>query len=480
MNNIGWFRDAGGTVSERIGLTGFGPNINQPRDPRNGRYSELPSEDPLHAGIYASEMLQGMQEEDANGYPKMIAFVKHLTAYSQESGRGYDTFNISKFNMFDTYLPQYEIAFKQGKASGAMCSYNGENGHPSCTNSWLLNDVVRGLWNQTDALITTDCGAVANLRHFPANAPNNMIAASWAINNGTDLEMGGSLLLTTLLNATKQGLVTKDTITAAARRTLLPLFRAGLYDSVQQIGWSNLTAADIGSKKHLKIRDDAALQSFVLLKNKNNVLPLKKGASVAVLGPQSSGFGLFSDYFGDDVCFSFNAHYQSDITCITTIAEAVRNANIGGKTVNATGVEINSKNASGIPAALAAAKDADVIILALGLDKSIEHEGSDRPNTLLPGLQEEFAIQVFALGQPVILVLTNGGPVSIDNLIEGSTAIVEAFNPAFGAPMLAKTLFGANKWGKMPYTVYNANYTSQVELQSIVVLALDLYRLCPR
>ena len=202
-------------------------------------------------------------------------------------------------------------------------------------------------------------------------------------------------------------------------------------------------------------------QSFVLLKNKGSALPLKKGTSIAVLGPQSSGYGLFSDYFGDDVCFSFNAHYQSDITCITTIADAVRKANVGGHTVNATGVDIDSKDASRIPAALTAAKAADVIILALGLDKSIEHEGSDRPNTLLPGLQEEFAAKVYALGKPVVLVLTNGGPLSIDNLVDGAAAIVEAFNPAIGAPMLAKTLFGdANKWGKMPYTVCICSYTA--------------------
>ena len=292
---------------------------------------------------------------------------------------------------------------------------------------------MRARWNQPDALITSDCGAIENLRHYPANAPNNMVAASWAINNGTDLEMGGSLLLTTLLNATKQGLVTEATITAAARRTLLPLFRAGLYDDVADIGWSNLTASDIGSKANLEVRDSAALQSFVLLKNKGGVLPLKRGARIAVVGPQATGRGLFSDYFGDDVCFSFNAHYQSDISCVTTIADAIRAANVGGRTVNSTGVDINSNDKSRIGAALQAAKGADVIVLALGIDKSIEHEGADRPNTLLPGLQEAFALQVLNLSIPVVLLLTNGGPLSIDALVDGSDAIVEAFNPAFGA-----------------------------------------------
>ena len=331
LNNIGWWRDAGGTVTEKIGLTGYGPNLNQPRDPRNGRLSELPGEDPYMSGQYGAAMLKGMQEEDAHGHPKMIALVKHFTAYSQETGRGYDTFNISQFDLFDTYLPQYEAAFKQGGASGLMCSCtcinrhahnttrlhttrlhsiyhaadavyflslvfadNGVNGKPSCANGDLLNKVVRQKWGNPDALITTDCGAVANLRHFPANAPTDAIASAWAINNGTDLEMGSALLLNSLKNATLQGLTTERTITTAARRTLIPLFKGGLFDKIEDIKWAAYTKADIASKGNLQVRDEAAAQSFVLLKNKESVLPLTRGMHIAVLGPQSTGTGLFS------------------------------------------------------------------------------------------------------------------------------------------------------------------------------------------
>ena len=109
--------------------------------------------------------------------------------------------------------------------------------------------------------------------------------------------------------------------------------------------------------------------------------------------------------------------------------------------------------------ALAVAKAADVVVLALGIDKSVEHEGVDRSDITLPGMQAAFAKAVYKLGKPVVLVLTNGGPLAIDDLVDGAGAIVEAFNPAFGAPMLAATLFGAeNRWGKLPYTIYPAVY----------------------
>ena len=177
FSNANWYRNSG--TAQKIGVTGYGPNINIVRDPRFGRNSELASEDPFLSGMYAKHMVIGCQEPDSNGHPRMIALLKHFTAYSTEHGRGHDTYNISDFDLFDTYLPQYEIAFKEGRASGAMCSYNAENGHPSCANGRLLDGVIRKLWNQPDALISTDCGAVNNLKGPPVNAPTDEAAGQF-------------------------------------------------------------------------------------------------------------------------------------------------------------------------------------------------------------------------------------------------------------------------------------------------------------
>merc|ERR1712166_1110046 len=125
FNNLGWNR---AREENYIGLTGFGPNINIARDPRFGRVSEVPSEDPIHSGVYGAEMISGMQTQDEAGHPKMIAYLKHFTAYSREQDRMHSEANISTFDLFDTYLPQYELAF-QANASGVMCSYDSINGN---------------------------------------------------------------------------------------------------------------------------------------------------------------------------------------------------------------------------------------------------------------------------------------------------------------------------------------------------------------
>ena len=186
-----------------------------------------------------------------------------------------------------------------------MCADNSPLGQPSCANGYLLNNILREQWNHSEAVITTDCGAVQDMRGAPAHAPSDPIAAAWTINNGTDLEMGSFLLLDGLANATRDGLTSEANITRAVTRTLRPLFRAGRFDAVDTVEWSKFGAKDVGAALHLRIRDEAALQSFVLLKHDGDVLPLAAGKHIAVLGPQSSGQGLFSDYFGDDICCEF-------------------------------------------------------------------------------------------------------------------------------------------------------------------------------
>ena len=178
FNNHNWPRGTGN--QDYIGITGYGPNINIARDPRFGRTSELPGEDPYLSGHYAKNMVRGTMETDKNGHPRMLTYLKHFTAYSTETNRGHDTYNISMHDFFDTYLAQYKIAFTEGNPVGAMCSYNAENGHPSCANDFILNQVVRKRWNQPNAHITTDCGAVSNMLGPPVNAPSNIYATAWS------------------------------------------------------------------------------------------------------------------------------------------------------------------------------------------------------------------------------------------------------------------------------------------------------------
>ncbi|KAL3920064.1 MAG: hypothetical protein SGILL_003446, partial [Bacillariaceae sp.] len=428
-----------------LGLTAFGPNINQQRDPRFGRTSELPGEDPF---------LSGMQEQDAAGYPKVLAYLKHFAAYSRETNRGHDNYEISLHDLFDTYLPQYEMAMKEpANATGVMCSYNGINGRPSCANDWLLNTILRKKWNRPMAHVTTDCGAVTNLLGAPIHAPDDESAAAFALNNGTDIEMGTLLWSSSLHAAIDRSLTTEAFVDEAFRRSYLPQFRLGRFDPPGASEWSRFGLEDIHSTRHQQIQLDAALQGLVLLKNQGNVLPLSSAQSskIAVLGPLGhTRAGLMSDYENDQPCFG-GGH-----DCIPTLAESIQK--VGGKThiTSAMGVDVDSNRTDGIAEAVQLAKEADVVVLCLGITKDQECEARDRVDTALPGLQESFALQILKIGKPVVLVLVNGGQVAIDNLVEPSAAIIEAFNPnGIGGTALALSLFGQqNRWGKLPYTLY--------------------------
>lgn len=457
FTNLNWHR---GRINDLIGITGFGPNINIARDPRFGRTSEIPGEDPFVSGTFAAHMLQGMQEKDAHGYPKMAAYLKHFTAYSTETNRGHDTYNISMHDLWETYLAQFEIAFRDGQPVGAMCSYNAINGRPSCANDYILNHVVRKLWSMPDAHITTDCNAIRNLAGPPVNAADEAVAAAMALNNGTDLEMGSSFWALNLSDAVARDLTTAALVDQAWRRSYRVHFQAGRFDDATQIEWSSLGLQDLNSSLHQQIQYEAAAQSFVLLKNDKQTLPLASGLSVAVVGPMGvTQHGLLSDYAGDQQC------YQGDDLCIITIGDGIKEHN-QGRTVVFKGVDINSTDASGIQPALDACNAADVVILALGIDTSIEHEAIDRVDTALPGLQSSFAKQVYALGKPTVLLLSSGGALAVDDLIEPASAIVEVFNPSVvGAAALGETLFGKlNRFGKLPTTMYPHDYIQKQSL----------------
>jgi xylan 1,4-beta-xylosidase len=476
LNNLNWYRGVEAPHSF-IGLTGYGPNINIARDPRFGRISELPGEDPLHSGSYAMEYVKGMQEGPDPRYFKMVAGLKHFDAYSVEDNRSSRMFNISQFDLFDTYLYQYKMGFhpSMGNAGAAMCSYAGVNGVPSCAHDYLLNEVVRGHWERPDALIVSDCGALANMQRFSHYAKDMKDAAAKALLGGCDVDLGDGLYslvevggMGSLLEAYAAGMVNTGDIDTAIGRILLQRFRTGLFDPIEDQPYMKYGAQDVNSTDAHALVLDGALQGLVLLKNEKGLLPLTKGTKIAVLGPHvNSTRDLFEDYMGDQVCVN------GTLTCVQTIGATFQRLNGKENTHVCVGVGLNNTNTSLIGPALDMAKDADVVLLFIGDGNEQEHEGIDRPNTLLPGLQESFAEQVLALGKPTVIVMINGGMVSIDNIAGKAQAIVEAFNPGLrGAEALFLSLFGeANRWGRLPVTIYPMDYTDQVDMYSFDMTA---------
>ena len=270
--------------------------------------------------------------------------------------------------------------------------------------------------------------------------------------NGTDLEMGSTIWTTHMASAIQKGLVTEAAVTRSMRRGMRQLFQAGRFDSGV---WAELGASSLNSTASQQIQKEAALQGMVLLKN-DGLLPLKKGSSIAVIGPMGVTNQLQSDCAGgsgEGGCWP-----HSDMSCVVTIGDATAAANVGGTTHISAGCDINSRHTDRIAAAVTAAKAADIAVLVLGNDRSQEHEGIDRPDIGLPGVQHLLAKEVLALGKPTLLVLSNGGVIAIDTLMTGPEAIVESFNPNQNTPELAKLLFGENRWGKLPVTIYGQEY----------------------
>ena len=468
-----------------VSLSGHGPNVNQPRDPRNGRTGELISEDPFLTGVVAEKRVRGMQfgaDVDAatyaaTGAPQvMLASLKHFTAYSRETERMGSVGNVSMRDLWETYLPQYERPLVLAGAAGTMCSYfamhlDGTPGQehyytPSCASPYLLTDVVRTYWGRPDATHLTDCGAVQNMRS-PLWYANLTLAAAASINAGCDMN-SATITPTHLTQAVQLGLVNASTVLQAAGRVLANRFRVGHFDGLEAPAAQALLAlgvGDVGTAASAAAAAEGVAQGLVLVRNNNRALPIRPGSHVALLGPQASSAAALT---GDCYCTGFAP--------LRLLAEAVGSANAGGVTTVVAGVSMLG-NDSSWGAAIAAVGAADTVVLALGSDTSVAAEGRDRADGIgLPGLQAAFGVAVLqaaaARGVPVVLVLLHNLPVSFDELVapprpgyKPVDAIVDAWALLGYADELAAALFGArNRWGKATLTVYPAAYAGAVDL----------------
>ena len=310
-------------------------------------------------------------------------------------------------------------------------------------------------------------------------APTNWdaeTAVANAFNAGLDLDTGnkgksGFVFNDVATQAVKDGRLTTDTIDTALSRSLMVRFAAGAFDPTERQQYTKIGAEMINASQHWAANLDAAQQGLVLLTNNNTnntaqALPLRAGIKLAVVGPHAvSQHGLFSDYANDQMCWDGKPESRN-YSCIQTIGDALLLAN--GRATNTKiekGVAITGGSTSGMAAAVAAVGWAEAVVLALGTDvETVEHEGHDRADVGLPtnSHQVVFAAQVLAAagrrGIPVILVVCNGGAVSIDGLLDAPhppAAVIEAFFPGpRGAEALARAIFGIeNRWGRLPYSI---------------------------
>jgi beta-D-xylosidase 4 len=350
----------------------------------------------------------------------------------------------------------------EGGAKGLMCAYNSVNGVPCCASAFL-NNTLRGTWNFT-GYVTSDTDAVYNIfnnHHYVATAPE---ASALAIQAGTDIDSGNTYL-DNLLPAVQQKLISIDAVNTALYHTLKLRFELGLFDPVDDQPYWNVTLDKVNTPESKAASLFSTLQSIVLLKNTNNALPLSRGKNIAVIGPHANATsGMTGNYLGQ-LCPGSETQ-----SCIVSPFLAIQRANTKGTTTLVQGCTISGNDTSGFEAAITAAKSADVTILFLGMDTTVENEMHDRTSLDVPGVQLQLAQEIKdGTGKPVVVVFFNGGSLAIEWFAGNVDSIIEAFYPGFyGGSSIASVLFGDyNPGGKLPYTIYTAGYVAEVNMTSM-------------
>jgi beta-glucosidase len=286
-----------GKVGIYCGLTYWTPNINIFRDPRWGRGQETYGEDPYLTGTLGKAFVRGIQGDDPV-YLKASACAKHFAVHSgPESSR--HTYNavVSKYDLWDTYLPAFQDLVVEGKVSGVMCAYNAYEGQPCCGSDILMNAILRNTWGFT-GYVTSDCGAINDFFRNHKTSPNAQSAAADAVLHGTDVDCGSTFRA--LVTAYKEGLITEPQIDISLRRLFNIRFRLGMFDPADKVPWANTPLSVLENEVHQAHALKMARQSIVLLKNDKRTLPLRKSLKkIAVVGPNADEKQvLLSNYYG--------------------------------------------------------------------------------------------------------------------------------------------------------------------------------------
>jgi beta-glucosidase len=449
-----------GMYASGQGLNFWSPNINIFRDPRWGRGQETYGEDPFLTSRIAVNFIEGIQGNDPK-YDTAMACAKHFAIHSgPERGRGNFNVDPDTRDLHETYLPQFEAAVTEAHVGGVMTSYNSIYHVPNAANPWLLTDLLRKQWGFA-GYVVSDNVAVAHLFQEQKYAANAVEASADAIKAGLDLEDGN--VFRALTKSVSQGLVTEKEMDNALHHVLWIRFRLGLFDPAERTPWSKTPMTEVESPEHLALALDMARESIVLLKN-DHMLPLDKTKlhNIVVLGANAA-VPLLGNYTGTP---------SKPITLLAGIQQKVGDAVKvdyfkGAPLVQDAKAPQNAVSPDDYQKALAAAKAADVIIYAGGLNSTeLETESSgyeapgfshgDRTTIELPAIQEKLLQDLQATGKPVVFVNCSGSAIAMPWEAATLPAIVQAWYPGTeGGTAIADVLFGdSNPSGRLPVTFY--------------------------
>ncbi|AFY18434.1 beta-glucosidase BglX [Pseudomonas sp. UW4] len=448
----------------------FAPMVDISRDPRWGRTSEGFGEDTYLVSRIAGVMVKAFQGTGANAADSIMASVKHFALYGAvEGGRDYNIVDMSPVKMYQDYLPPYRAAIDAG-AGGVMVALNSVNGVPATANTWLMNDLLRKEWG-FKGLAVSDHGAIFELIKHGV-AADGREAAKLAIKAGIHMSMNDTLYGKELPGLLKSGEIQQSDIDNAVRAVLDAKYDMGLFkDPYLRIGKAEDDPVDTyaDSRLHRAEARDVARRSQVLLKNRNETLPLKKTAKIALVGPLAKApidmmgswaaagrpaqsvtlFDGMTNALGDKSTLIYAR--GANITSDPKILGYLNFLNFDAPEVVDDPRPANVL----IDEAVKAAKDADVVVAAVGESRGMSHESSSRTDLNIPENQRELIRALKATGKPLVLVLMNGRPLTILEEKEQADAILETwFTGTEGGNAIADVLFGDyNPSGKLPISI---------------------------
>lgn len=426
----------------------FSPMVDVTLDARWGRYSEGNGEDPYLGSLITKAMVRGYQG-DYSRTDNIMACVKHFALYgASESGRDYNTVDMSRVRMYNQYLPPYKAGAEAG-AGTFMSSFNLVDGVPATANKWLLDDLLRGEWGY-DGMVVTDYGSIGEMLSHSVSA-NLQEAAAQALKAGTDMDMCSMGFIATLEKSLKEGKVSETDIDKACRRVLEAKYKLGLFQNPYKYCDPKRRKKDIFNDENRRAARDIAAETFVLLKNEGNLLPLKKQGKVALIGPlantRANLAGTWCVAYTPDKYSTLKEGMERALAGKATLLYAqgsnitrdaeLQKAGEFGKTIE------RGDDAQMKAEALAVAKEADVIVAALGETADMSGECASRTDLCLPDVQMELLQELNKLGKPIVLLNFSGRPTVMTWENENIPAILNVwFGGSEAADAICDVVFG--------------------------------------
>ncbi|GHN02740.1 glycosyl hydrolase [Cytophagales bacterium WSM2-2] len=421
----------------------FGPMVDIARDPRWGRMAEGSGEDTYLGSEIAKAMVRGYQGTKIGDLNSVMACVKHYAAYGAvQAGRDYHTVDMSDRTLREVYLPPYKAAVDAGSAT-VMTSFNELNGVPATANKYLLNDILRKEWG-FDGFIVSDYTSVMEL--LPHGfAKDTADAAALSINAGMDMDMQAAFYVDKLPQLVKDGKVSEQVIDASVRRILKRKFELGLFDNPYRYCNEQNEKETVMKSEFIEFAREVGRKSIVLLKNEKQLLPFSKSVrNIAVIGPLADA--------QQEMIGSWSA--AGDWKKSVTLLEGIKSKLLDAKITYAKGCNIKDDDTSGFAEAVRTATLSDIVLLAVGEGAQMTGEAASRSSLDLPGVQQQLIEEIQKSGKPIVVVLMNGRPLTINWIDKNIPAILETwFLGTQAGNSIADVLFGDyNPSGKLTVT----------------------------